>query len=480
MTIEARNRIGDTFVPAGRSAEARSPADPGRVLGTYPLSDGAAVSQAVAAARAALADWRARPGPERGNLLYAAADAIAARAQELAETASAEMGKPIGEARGEAERAVAIFRYYAGEASRPVGDVIPSQRRGTLQYTVRVPLGVVAAITPWNFPLAIPAWKIAPALAYGNTVVLKPAEWASLTAFRLVEALAAALPAGVLNLVTGLGGEAGKALLEAPDVAGITFTGSVATGRVVAEAALARGAKYQLEMGGKNPVIVAADADLDLAADLTVSGAMRSAGQKCTATSRAIVLAPVRAAFTDALSRRIAGLRVGDPLDPQTYVGPVVSRPQYEKVLSLVERGRAEGGRVLAGGGPAPAAERGGYFVAPTLFDAVDVGMTIFQEEIFGPVVAVSEAADLEDAIRQANAVRYGLSASVFTRSLETALAAVDSLEAGLVRVNEESAGVELQAPFGGMKASSSHSREQGRAAIEFFTDVKTVAIRAG
>ena len=479
VSIEARNRIGDTWSDAGATAEAASPARPGRLIGTYPLSAAAAAVEAVEAAAAALPAWRARAGPDRGNILYAAADALAAHARELADVSCLEMGKPIGEARGEADRAVAIFRFYAGEASRPVGEVIPSQRAGTLQYTQRVPLGVVAAITPWNFPLAIPAWKIAPALAYGNTVVLKPAEWSSLTAFRLVAVLADGLPPGVLNLVMGLGREAGDALVRSPGVAGITFTGSATTGRAVAEAALTHGAKYQLEMGGKNPVIVAADADLELAADLTVSGAMRSAGQKCTATSRAIALAPVREAFGDAVRRRIEALRVGDPADPDTYVGPVVSRPQYEKVLALVAQGRQEGARVLAGGGPHAAAD-GGYFVAPTLFDAVTPDMTIFQEEIFGPVVGISEALDLDDAVRQANAVRYGLSASVFTRSLDTALRVVDALDAGLVRVNEESAGVELQAPFGGMKASSSHSREQGRAAMDFFTDTKTVAMRAG
>lgn len=478
MAIEARNRIGDAWPAPDRLAEATSPADPARVLGTYPLSGAGDVAAAVEAAGAAADGWRRMAGPDRGSRLYAAADAIAAQADALAHLAAGEMGKPIGEARGEAERAAAIFRYYAGEASRPVGAVIPSQRAQTLQYTLRVPLGVVGAITPWNFPLAIPAWKMAPALAYGNTVVLKPAEWASLTAFRLIELLAAVLPPGVVNLVMGLGREAGDALVRAQGVAGITFTGSAATGRAVALGALERGAKYQLEMGGKNPVVVAEDADLELAADLTLSGAMRSAGQKCTATSRAIVVAPVRAAFTDALRRRVRALRVGDPLDPATYVGPVVSRPQYEKVLTLVGRGGEEGARLLEGGGAAPAAAAGGYFVAPTLFDRVEPGMTIFQEEIFGPVLAIAEARDLDDAIRQANAVRYGLSASLFTRSLATALRAVDELEAGLVRVNEESAGVELQAPFGGMKASSSHSREQGRAAVEFFTDTRTIAIR--
>jgi acyl-CoA reductase-like NAD-dependent aldehyde dehydrogenase len=475
--IEARHRLGGTWSDAGVREEVRSPADLDRVLGSWPRGGAQEVEAAVAAAAGALAAWRRLPGPERGQRLFEAAQALEAHRDELAELAAREMGKPIGEARGEAARAVALFRYYGGEGSRAVGEVIPSQRAGTLQYTVRVPVGVVGVITPWNFPLAIPAWKIAPALAYGNTVVFKPAEWSTLTAHRLVEIVAPHLPDGVLNMVCGTGGEAGEALVRHEGVHAVTFTGSVGVGRRIAEIALARGAKYQLEMGGKNPVIVDADADLELAADLTLSGAMRSAGQKCTATSRAIVLAQVRDAFRDALVRRMRELAVGDPLDPATYLGPVVSRPQYDKVLSAIERGRAEGARLVAGGGP-HGGDRRGYFVAPTLFEDVAPSMSLFQEEIFGPVLGITVARDLDEAIAQANAVRYGLSASVFTRRLDVALRCVEELEVGLVRVNEETAGVELQAPFGGVKASSSHSREQGRAAIEFFTHVRTVAIR--
>ena len=475
--IEARHRIGGAWQDGGDRNEVRSPGNLAQVLGTWPAGGPDAVA-AAAAAREAFGPWRRMSGPERGNRLYAIAAALEARADELATLAASEMGKPIGEARGEAARAVALFRYYAGEGSRAVGDVIPAQRADTLQYTVRVPLGVVGAITPWNFPLAIPAWKIAPALAYGNTVVFKPAEWSSLTAFRLVETIAAHLPEGVLNLVLGTGREAGAALVQSPDVAAVTFTGSGAVGQGIARTAIARGAKYQLEMGGKNPVIVAADADIDLAVELTLSGAMRSAGQKCTATSRAIVLASVREAFTQALSARIRAMRPGDPLEADTYLGPVVSRPQYDKVLAAIGGGREAGARLVAGGEAAAPAGREGYYIAPTLFDEVAPDTALFQEEIFGPVVGVTEARDLDEAIAFANAVRYGLSASVFTRNLETALRCVDELEVGMVRVNEETAGVELQAPFGGVKASSSHSREQGRAALEFFTHTRTVAIR--
>lgn len=478
IMIEATNIIPGAVRPErGQAVETvTSPADPTVPIGTYPLSDAQTAGAAVAAAAQARQAWRRTAGPERGNLLYRIAQDIDAQGEDLAQLASREMGKPIGETRGEAARAAAIFRYYAGEASRAIGDVIPSQQADTLQYSVRVPVGVVAAITPWNFPLAIPAWKVAPALAFGNTVVLKPAEWASLTGSALARIIAAALPPGVLTLVLGRGAQAGAALTAHSDVAAITFTGSSQSGRAVADAALAHGAKYQLEMGGKNAVIVHVDADLELAARLTVSGAMRSAGQKCTATSRAIVLSPVREAFTGILVRQLRELRWGDPLDPAAYLGPVVSRPQYDKVQDLIRTGNAEGARCLLGGPDDDPSH--GYFVRPTLFDEVGPAMAIFQEEIFGPVLAISEASSLDDALRQANGVRYGLSASVFTRDLGVALRCVDELEVGLVRVNDETAGVELQAPFGGMKASSSHSREQGRAALEFFTETKTVAIR--
>lgn len=474
--MEARKRIGPSEREIDRTGQAFSPSRPDELVGTYALSTASDVHAAVSEARDAFPAWRRLAGPDRGNVLYQAADALAANAEELAQLASREMGKPIRETRGEAQRAVAIFRYYAGEASRSVGDVIPSQRSGTLQYSVRVPLGVVGIITPWNFPLAIPAWKTAPALAFGNTAVMKPAEWASLTALRMVDILREVFPPGVFNLITGLGSEAGDALVRDEGVDAITFTGSAEVGQRIAQIAVARGAKYQLEMGGKNAVLVDTDADLDLAVELTLSGALTSAGQKCTATSRAIVLSSVRRAFTDRLASRMAQIRPGDPLDPATYLGPVVSRRQYDKVLEAIGEGRNSGAHLLVGaedGGP----DRG-YFVFPTLFDQVSPDMRLFQDEIFGPVLAVSEASDLDEAILQANAVRYGLSASVFTKSLDHALRCVDELEVGLVRVNEETAGVELQAPFGGVKASSSHSREQGRAAIEFFTCTKTVAIR--
>ncbi len=470
-----RNLINGVWAPLDAHVVVRNPGDLKDAVGSIGFSSPQDVAAAVEAAQGAHPAWRDLGAVNRGNLLFRAAAVVEAHTEELAQLATREMGKPIGEMRGEAQRAVAILRYYAGEGYRAVGEVIPAANPGTLQYTTREPLGVVGVITPWNFPLAIPVWKIAPALIYGNTVVFKPAEWASLSAVRMVELLAPVFPKGVLNLVLGLGSEAGEALIQHAGIDGITFTGSAAVGAHVAEVATRRGIKYQTEMGGKNPVIVARDANLDWAVELVVSGAMRSAGQKCTATSRVIVEEGVHAAFREKLVEAVLKLEVGNPLAAGTYVGPVVSKPQFEKIQGYIEAGIREGAERVAGGA---VLDLDGYYIPPTVFDRVEAQATIAQEEIFGPVVAVIPVRDLDEAIQTANNIRYGLSASVFTGSLATALRCVREIEAGLVRVNEETAGVELQAPFGGVKASSSHSREQGRAAIEFFTHVKTIAVR--
>lgn len=476
--MDGNNYIGGEWVTATRRREVINPARTGESLGTMGLSDAVHIDQAVGAAAMAWPAWKKLGLVARGNLLFRAADVVERHAPELAELASREMGKPIGEMRGEAMRAVAILRYYAGEGYRPLGDVIPAANADTLQYTTREPLGVVAIITPWNFPLAIPMWKMAPALIYGNAVVLKPAEWSSLSAVRLFELLGPLFPPGVINLVTGLGTEAGEALIQHPGVHGISFTGSSAVGAHIAAVATQRGIKYQTEMGGKNPVVVVSDANLDLAVETIVSGAMRSAGQKCTATSRIIAAREIHRELGERLADRIRSLKQGDPLDPDTYLGPVVSASQRDKIQGFIETGSREGARLLVGGAVTDASLKDGYYIAPTLFDDVAADATIAQEEIFGPVVGITVVESVQEAIRVANQVRYGLSASVFTRDLKTALTCVNEMEVGMVRVNEETAGVELQAPFGGVKASSSHSREQGRAAIEFYTHVKTVAIK--
>ncbi|MDH7568942.1 MAG: aldehyde dehydrogenase family protein [Armatimonadota bacterium] len=332
-------------------------------------------------------------------------------------------------------------------------------------------------VTPWNFPIAVPAWKLAPALAYGNTVVLKPASLTPGMGVALAEVLAeAGIPPGVFNLVTGSGGVVGDALVAHPAVRGVSFTGSNAVGKRIAALALERGVRYQLEMGGKNPILIAPDADLDQAVELTVRGAMLSCGQKCTATSRAIVCQPLVEEFTTRLVKRVRELRQGPGTDASTFLGPVVSEAQRRSILEYVRIGQEEGARLLVGGGVPEGPEFAhGYYVQPTVFDQVTPSMRIAREEIFGPVLAILAAKDLQEAIAMANNTAYGLSASLVTRSLNAALEYVTDIEAGLVRVNGETAGVEPQAPFGGMKESSSYSREQGRAAMEFYTQVKTV-----
>jgi aldehyde dehydrogenase (NAD+) len=338
-------------------------------------------------------------------------------------------------------------------------------------------VGPVALITPWNFPVAIPTWKIAPALAFGNTVVFKPADLTPLTAWHLADVLdKAGLPPGVLNLVVGRGSEVGQALVESAHIKAISFTGSNEVGAKLAAQCAARGIKFQLEMGGKNPVVVLSDADLDKAVDITIAGAMLSTGQKCTATSRVIVHRDVLAGFRDRLVAKTSALKVGDGMKPETYMGPLVSADAEKTVLDYIEVGKREGARLLTGGAKLAGGEYDqGYFVAPTVFDGVRPDMRIAQEEIFGPVVAVLEARDFDQAVAMANDTRFGLSASVITRDLGLALRFIREIEAGIVHVNSQTAGAEPQVPFGGFKSSSSGSREQGKAARDFFTQIKTV-----
>src|SRR4051794_1042123 len=466
--------IGGAWRDATDALENRNPARPGEVVSTHGLATAADVDDAYAAAREAAATWRRTPPVKRGDVLFRAAELVASRAEQIAAELTAEEGKTLPEARGEAGRAAAILRFFAGECAQPMGDVLPSSADRTLLYSFHEPLGVVCVITPWNFPIAIPTWKIAPAVAYGNTVVFKPSDLTPLCAVRLVEALdEAGLPAGVLNLVTGMPADIGDALTGSPEVDGITFTGSNPVGRAIQAAAVPRGIKVQLELGGKNPVIVLPDADLELAVRLTLRGAMFSTGQKCTATSRAIVHPSVADEFTDRLGRATTALTVGDPAAAGTDIGPLVSAPQRDRVLGYLDVARDEGHELLAGGADG-GGDGDGYFVRPTVFAGVDPDSRIGQEEIFGPVLGLMTADDLEDALRIANSVEYGLSASLFTRDLGAALDFVRDAEVGVVHINSETAGAEPQAPFGGMKRSSSHSREQGKAAVHFFTETKT------
>jgi len=458
-----------------------NPANRHEIVGYVQKSGREDLDKAVAAAKQAQRQWRKLSGPARGEYLFKIADALERRMDEIAETMTREMGKTLPEAKGETARGIAILRYYAGEGMRQVGDVIPSTDSKGLMFTTRVPLGVVGVITPWNFPVAIPIWKIAPALVYGNTVVFKPAQEAAVTAAKVVECMdEAGLPAGVVNMVMGGGSVIGQGIVDHPGINGVTFTGSNEVGKRVGQGALARGAKYQLEMGGKNPVIVLEDADLDVAVDATISGGLRSTGQKCTATSRVFVQSSVYDVFKEKLLAKVKQIKVGDGMDPDTWMGPLVSEKQLQTVLSYIQKGMEEGATLLYGGRRLEEGElKNGFFVEPTVFENVSPKMTIAQEEIFGPVLALIKVDTLEEALALANDVQYGLSASIFTKDIGSMLSFIDEIEAGLVRVNAETAGVELQAPFGGMKQSSSHSREQGRAAIEFFTAVKTVFVKA-
>ncbi|MGG3571037.1 alpha-ketoglutaric semialdehyde dehydrogenase GucD [Bacillus gobiensis] len=458
-----------------------NPANRNEIVGRIQSSTEEDVDKAVFAAKQAQKAWQKLSGAERGNYLYKIADKLERRLDEIAETMTREMGKTFPEAKGETMRGIAILRYYAGEGMRKVGDVIPSTDSEALMFTTRVPLGVVGVISPWNFPVAIPIWKMAPALIYGNTVVIKPAMEAAVTAAEVVECMdEAGIPPGVVNMVTGAGSVVGAAIANHPNVNGITFTGSNATGKKIGHAALARGAKYQLEMGGKNPVIIAADSDLDLAVEGTISGGLRSTGQKCTATSRVFVQAEVYDTFKDKLLEKVKEITIGNGMEEGTWMGPCASESQMNTVLSYIEKGKAEGATLVFGGGYwDKKGTEDGFYVSPTIFENVTNDMVIAQEEIFGPVLALIKVKTIKEALTLANDVEFGLSASIYTKDIGTMLSFINETDAGLVRINAETAGVELQAPFGGMKQSSSHSREQGQAAIEFFTSIKTVFVKA-
>ena len=476
-----RNLIGGDWVGASDHAtfETGNPARGDEVLGTFPSATVADAAQAVAAAAEAFPAWRATPAPTRGAILFRAAELLDERFDDIAATLTREEGKTLAEAKGEVTRARDILRYFGGEGWRLGGDVLPANTADAMLFSRREPLGVVAVITPWNFPIAIPAWKIAPALAYGDTVVFKPASATPLTALRLVECLQdAGLPAGVLNLVTGSGATVGDALAGDPIVRGLTFTGSYATGAGIYARAAEHFARVQLEMGGKNPTIVLDDADLELAVKLAVMGGFGLTGQSCTATSRVIVEDGIADRFAAALAEAAAALQVGDGLEDGVQMGPAVSEEQLATDLEYVRIARDEGAELLAGGGRAG---DGGHFVQPTVFDRVDVHSRLAQEEVFGPVLGIVRARDLDDAIAKANAVGYGLAASVVTNDLRRALTFVDRIEAGVVKVNEPTTGLALQAPFGGFKLSSANTfKEQGPAALEFYTRTKAVYVTYG
>ena len=470
----ARNFIGGEWIEGIEAAPDVNPSNTADVVGLFARADAKAAAQAIGAAKAAFPAWSRGGIQQRHDILKRVGDEILARKDELGRLLAREEGKTLGEAVGETIRAGQIFLFFAGECLRMAGEKIASVRPGIDIETTREPLGVVALITPWNFPIAIPAWKIAPALAYGNCVVFKPADLVPGTAHALSDIIArAGVPPGVFNLVMGRGSVVGEALLTHPDVAAISFTGSVATGRSIAAKCAEGMKKFQLEMGGKNPLVVLDDADLAVAVDCAANGAFFSTGQRCTASSRLIVTAGIHDRFVQALTEKMKSLVVDDAQKAGTQIGPVVDETQLAQNQRYVDIGKGEGARLVAGG---ERLARGtpGYYMAPALFTDARNDMRIAREEIFGPVAAVIRARDYDEALALANDTEFGLCAGVCTTSLKHATHFKRNADAGMVMVNLPTAGVDYHVPFGGRKGSSYGPREQGRYAVEFYTTVKT------
>jgi aldehyde dehydrogenase (NAD+) len=482
MTMANRfhNYIGGQWVEGATWAPNRNPSDLSDVIGEYAQADAEQTKVAVAAAARAFPQWSVSSIQDRANILDKVGSDILARKDELGRLLAREEGKTLPEGIGETVRAGHIFKFFAGEALRLAGEKLPSVRPGVEVEISREPIGVVALITPWNFPIAIPAWKIAPALAFGNTVVFKPAQWTPGCAWVLAEILAAAgIPAGVFNLVLGSGSVVGETLVNHPDVVALSFTGSVATGREIARKAVSRMARVQLEMGSKNPLVVLDDADMATAVNVALQGAYFSTGQRCTASSRLIVTDGIHDRFVAALTDKLRSVKVDNALTPGTEIGPVVEKPQLEQDLEYIALGQREGAR-LAIGGERLARGTDGYYLAPALFVDATNAMRVSREEIFGPVACVIRARNYDDALAIANDTESGLSSGIVTTSLKYASHFKRHAQAGMVMVNLPTAGVDYHVPFGGRKASSYGPREQGRYAAEFYTTVKTTYIAAG
>jgi aldehyde dehydrogenase (NAD+) len=474
------NYINGEWVSSPKTFENRNPANTNEIVGTFGKGTAADVIAAADAAQAAFPGWAGMPAPARGNILFKAADILEKKFDQLGAEMTREEGKTLPEAKGEVRRAINIFRYFAGEGSRMDGVMVPSERERVHVFAIRKPIGVVGLVTPWNFPIAIPAWKMAPALICGNTIVVKPASVSPLSAWRLVEALhEAGIPRGVVNFVAGSGGELGEALVNAKPVKAISFTGSNDVGNWLHTEASKRHLRIQLEMGGKNPTIVLADADLKMAVENVCNAAFFSTGQKCTATSRAIVEDGIYDQFVSALVERTKKLKVGDGMQAGVDIGPCVDKGALETVLKYIGIAKREGGEPLCGGKQLTGGDYDkGFFVEPTIFADVKPEHTIAQEEIFGPVLAIMRAKDFADAMRIANDIPFGLSSSIQTSNLSRAMDFVYGAEAGLLTINLPSAGVEYQLPFGGTKESSFGPKEQGPAAFDFYSDYKTVYLK--
>jgi acyl-CoA reductase-like NAD-dependent aldehyde dehydrogenase len=469
------NYIGGEWVPAADVRPNVNPSDTADVIGLFPRSDAATVVSATAAARESARGWAHSSPQLRADILETAASEILGRATELGTLLAREEGKSLREAIGEATRAGQIFRFFSGEALRMGGENVASTRPGVFVDILRQPVGVIGVITPWNFPLAIPAWKIAPALAYGNTVVFKPAELVPGCAHAIVECLAkAGLPAGVLNLVMGQGSVIGDAISSTKDVDAVTFTGSTGVGRQVAQAAAARFAKVQLEMGGKNPLVVLADADLDVAVECAVQGSFYSTGQRCTASSRLIVEESIHDRFVEAVNTRLGKITVDDARSDTTDIGPVVDQRQLDIDLSYIELARKESGVEVHGGELLERATEG-FYLQPALITGTRNDQRINREEVFGPVATVIPVSGYDEALAMANDTEFGLTAGICTTSLAHSQHFRANAEAGMVMVNLPTAGVDVHVPFGGSKGSSYGPKEQGTHARHFFTTTKTV-----
>jgi aldehyde dehydrogenase (NAD+) len=482
MLNEFLNFVGGRWVKSqsNETFVTRNPADTRQEIGSFQLSTKEDAKMAVEAARVAFEGWKSVPPPSRGKILLRAADLIEQELDSFSRTLTMEEGKTLAESQGEVGRAIDLLRFYGGQGSRLTGKTFPSAQPRTFLYTTREPLGVVTLLTPWNFPIAIPTWKLSPALVSGNTIVLKPASLTPLIAIRVAQALEkAGLPPGVFNLVTGPGQTVGEELILNPSVEAISFTGSYEVGYGIQKKRAESGkiARVQLEMGGKNPTVVLPDAKMDQAVEIVTRSAFGLTGQACTATSRVIVDESIIGRFTKKLADRANSLKVGNGAWQEVEMGPAVSESELSKDLSYVEIGREEGAKLVAGGSRSSRPEHAsGYFILPTVFDSVASDMRIAQEEIFGPVVSIMEARNVDNAIQIANKSEYGLTASILTSSLSSAVEFAERVQAGVVKVNRPTTGLEYQVPFGGVKKSSSATyKEQGEEAIDFYTHIKTV-----
>lgn len=481
MPEKFQNLINGEWVPAasGDTYEDLNPAKNSEVIGVFPRSGEDDVKAAIAAAKAAYPAWRLVPAPRRAEILFRAGEMMVARKEELAREMTREMGKVIKEARGDVQEAIDMMYFIAGEGRRAHGFTAPSELQNKHGWCERQPVGVCALITPWNFPSAIPVWKLAPSLVLGNTVVFKPASDTPLLATRLVQILTeAGIPKGVLNLIHGAGSVIGNTLVGHPDVNLVSFTGSSAVGETISKGCAPTFKRLNLEMGGKNGIIVMDDADVDLAVDGSLWGAFGTTGQRCTASSRLIVHRAVLDEFTSKLVARARAMKVGDGLDPSVDMGPVINRAALKKILEYVEIGKAEGAKLLCGGNQlTEGAYADGAFMEPTVFGDVTADMRIAQEEIFGPVTAIMPVGSLDEAIEVANSTNYGLSASIFTRDVNKAFRAVRDVFTGIFYVNAATIGAEIQYPFGGTRATGNGHREGGEQVLDVFSEWKAVYI---